>query len=158
MWRRPWAMGSTSVHIKHVMHMVTVLETHRGTRTRHVTSHMRPARCSSTNGRTTYSPNSDASAVRACAVTLNKEIRVCRGGGDLVAKETERSARSKEECVQSGPRSRDFAVKDAAEKNKDRQEEAERPLSLGAACSPEPRERSSLSWRCGALLRGESRL
>ena len=140
--------------------MVNVIETLQRTReARHITpSHVRPARCSSTNGRTTYSPNSDASAVRACAVTLNKEIRVCRGGGDLVAKETVRSARSKEECVQSGPRSRDFAVKDAAEKNKDRQEEAERPLSLGAACSPEPRERSSLSWRCGALLRGESRL
>ena len=82
---------------------------------------------------------------RACAVTMSKEIRVCRGGGDLVAKETVRSARSKEECVQSGPRSRDFAVKDAAEKNKDRQEEAERPLSLGAAEILE-------------LLRGESRL
>ena len=150
MWRRPWAMGSTSVHIKHVMHMVTI-ETHRGTRTRHFTSHMRPARCSSTNGRTTYSPNSDASAVRACAVTLNKGIRVCRGGGDLVAKETVRSARSKEECVQSGPRSRDFVVKDAADKNKERHEEAERPLSLGPAGFPELRERRS-------LLRGESRL
>ena len=115
------------------------------TRTRHVTSHMRPARCSSTNGRTTYSPNSDASAVRACAVTLNKEIRVCRGGGDLVAKETVRSARSKEECVQSGPRSRDFAVKDAADKNKERKEDGARPHSPGAAEILE-------------LLRGESRL
>ena len=99
----------------------------------HEARHITHAACSSTNGRTTYSPNSDASAVRACAVTLNKEIRVCRGGGDLVAKETVRSARSKEECVQSGPRSRDFAVKDAADKNKERHEEAERPLSLGAA-------------------------
>ena len=88
---------------------------------------------------------SNASAVRACAVTLNKEIRVCRGGGDLVAKETVRSARSKEECVQSGPRSRHFAVKDAAFKNNERHEEAERPLSLGAAEILE-------------LLRGESRL
>ena len=128
-------------------------ETHEA---RHIT-HAHAA-CSSTNGSTTYSPYSDASAVRACAVTLNKGIRVCRGGGDLVAKETVRSARSKEECVQSGPRSSDFVVKDAAEKNKDRQEEAERPLSLRALCSPEPRERSFLSWRCGALLRGESRL
>ena len=138
-------MGSTSVHIKHVMHMVTVLETHRGTRTRHVTSHMRPARCSSTNGRTIYSPNSDASAVRACAVTLNKGIRVCRGGGDLVAKETVRSARSKEECVQSGPRSRDFVVKDAADKNKERKEDGARPQKPGAFDIME-------------LLRGESRL
>ena len=103
------------------------------------------AACSSTNGRTTYSPNSDASAVRACAVTLNKEIRVCRGGGDLVAKETVRLARSEEECVKSGPRSRDFAVKDAADKNKERHEEAEHPLSLGAA-------------EILLLLRGESRL
>ena len=78
-------------------------------------------------------------------MTLNKEIRVCRGGGDLVAKETVRSARSKEECVQSGPRSRDFAVKDAADKNKDRHEEDERPPSLGAA-------------EIAELLRGESRL
>ena len=126
------------------MHMVTI-ETHRGTRTRHVTSHMRPARCSSTNGRTTYSPNSDASAVRACAVTLNKGIRVCRGGGDLVAKETLRSARSKEECVQSGPGSRDFVVKDAADKNKERKEDGARPQKPGAFDIME-------------LLRGESRL
>ena len=53
-------------------------------------------------------------------------------------------ARSKEECVQSGPRSSDFVVKDAADKNKERHEEAERPLSLGAAAILE-------------LLRGESR-
>ena len=111
----------------------------------HEARHITHAACSSTNGRTTYSPNSDASAVRACAVTLNKEIRVCRGGGELVAKETVRSARSKEECVQSGPRSRDFAVKDAADKSNERHEEAERPLSLGAAAILE-------------LLRGESRL
>ena len=62
----------------------------------------------------------------ACAVTISKEIRVCGGGGDLVAKEMVRSARSKEECVQSGPRSRDFVVKYAADKNKERHEEAER--------------------------------
>ena len=145
MWRRSWAMGSTSVHIKHVMHMVTVYRNTQRTRTRHVTSHMRPARCSSTNGHTTYSPNSDASAVRACAVTLNKGIRVCRGGGDLVAKETVRSARSKEECVQSGPRSRDFVVKDAADKNKERKEDGARPQSPGA-------------FEIMELLRGESRL
>ena len=66
-------------------------------------------------------------------MTLNREIRACRGGGDLVAKETVRSARSKEECVQSGPRSRDFAVKDAADKNKERPEEGVRPLNPGAA-------------------------
>ena len=78
-------------------------------------------------------------------MTLNKEIRVCRGGGDLVAKETVRSARSKEECVESGPRCRGFAVKDEAESNKDRHEEAQRPLSLGAA-------------EIFHLLRGESRL
>ena len=105
---------------------------------------MRPA-CSSTNGRTTYSPNSDASAVRACAVTLNKGIRVCRGGGDLVAKETVRSARSKEECVQSGPRSRDFVVKDAADKNKERKEDGVHPPSPGA-------------FEIMEHLRGESRL
>ena len=138
-------MGSTSVHIKHVIDMVTVDRNTQRTRTRHVTSHMRPARCSSTNGRTTYSPNSDASAVRACAVTLNKGIRVCRGGGDLVAKETVRSARSKEECVQSGPRSRDFAVKDAADKNKERKEDGARPQSPAL-------------FEIIKLLRGESRL
>ena len=121
-------------------------ETHEA---RHIT-HAHAA-CSSTNGSTTYSPYSDASAVRACAVTLNKEIRVCRGGGDLVAKETVRSARSKEECVQSGPRSRDFAVKDAADKNKEGKEDGIRPLSPGAAEIPELGER-------GSLLRGESRL
>ena len=82
---------------------------------------------------------------RACAVTMSKEIRVCRGGGDLVAKETVRSARSKEECVQSGPRSRDFVVKDAADKNKERKEDGARPQSPGAFDIIE-------------LLRGESRL
>ena len=65
-------------------------------------------------------------------MTLNKGIRVCRGGGDLVAKETVRSARSKEEFVQSGPRSRDFVVKDAAEKNKERKEDGAHPQKPGA--------------------------
>ena len=78
-------------------------------------------------------------------MTLNKGIRVCRGGGDLVAKETVRSARSKEECVQSGPRSRDFAVKDAADKNKERKEDGARPQSPAL-------------FEIIKLLRGESRL
>ena len=75
-------------------------------------------------------------------MTLNKGIRVCRGGGDLVAKETVRSARSKEECVQSGPRSRDF---DAADKNKERKEDGAHPQSPGA-------------FEIMEHLRGESRL
>ena len=78
-------------------------------------------------------------------MTLNKGIRVCRGGGDLVAKETVRSARSKEECVQSGPRSRDFVVKDAADKNKARKEDGVHPPSPGA-------------FEIMEHLRGESRL
>ena len=54
-------------------------------------------------------------------------------------------ARSKEECVQSGPRSSDFVVKDAADKNKARKEDGVHPPSPGA-------------FEIMEHLRGESRL
>ena len=83
-------------------------------------------------------------AVRACAVTLNTKLRVCRRGV-ISRKEMVRSARSIEECVQCGPRS-EFIVKEAAHKNSGRQpEEDDRPDSLGA-------------FFFLHLLRGESRL
>ena len=90
----------------------------------------RHATCGLQHQKRPYPPKPWA-AVRACAVTLNTKLRVCRRGV-ISRKEMVRSAsaRSTEECVQCGPRS-EFGVKEVAHENSGREEEGDRPGSLG---------------------------